>query len=682
MQTDTTRSGSLSVLENVYRFCVQEFAPFPGRGRALLRYLLSCAIVILCSMTLQLPFLAVSLIIIFFTVQENAVLTRVSALVLISGSTLAVLALLLLLKWTIDLPLLRLSGTALIALCGLVFMRTSKFGGAGFLLALFTTNLQGMADVIADPELLTRNLLWVWVAQVYPVVVTVTVNFLLLPSQPLQLLERELQRQLDVVMGQIKQRLQHQAALPLPLGALEQAMLSAHRHLSFVMTADRTAASRQAAYLMQMHVIDRLHTAAVHLSRLPVDNGEQDAMWQQLLLRCESLRKDPLALPDSTTAPLLFAAASTAQPASKVWSEMVHAINSLARSGSLESLPAAQPLAAPSDVWSNPVYWQFALKTLLAAFLCYFLYSAVQWPGIQTAMVTCLVMALPSTGASTHKGLQRLIGCVAGSVLALLSTVFLVPQLEGVGGLLLLSLPVLSLAAWIAAGSARSSYIGTQLAFAYALALLGQFAPSVNLPEIRDRLLGIALGVAVSLSIYTLLWPESEQKRLQQMLARLLQSIASMARIGIDGGDAGLRELESARLHSYTLLAQNRDLQARVALEAGWQLAHGSPDLQTWLAQAQETLVAVNDIQTQWHHASMAGESDSWRAVPTLLLAAATTLEALALRLAKAGTTEIATDATLWLQPLDLGLPASVQVLNRCMEQLALHPLHFPSVRT
>ncbi|MEB0137730.1 MULTISPECIES: FUSC family protein [unclassified Undibacterium] len=667
---------------DIYRFCVQEFAPFPGRGRALLRYLLSCTIVILCSMTLQLPFLAVSLILVFFTIQENTVLTRVSALVLISGSTLAVLALLLLLKWTIELPLLRLLGTALIALSGLVFMRTSKFGGAGFLLALFTTNLQGMADVTSDPELLTRTLLWVWVAQVYPVLVTVTVNFLLLPAQPLQLLERELQRQLDVVMGQIKQRLQHQAALPLPLGALEHAMLSAHRHLSFVMMADRTAVNRQGAYLMQMHVIDRLHTAALHLSRLPVDSGEHDALWQQLLSRCDSLRKDPLALPDRSTAALLLAEPNAAQSATAVLSEMVHAINSLARSGSLESLPAAQPLAAASDVWSNPVYWQFALKTLLAAFFCYFLYSAVQWPGIQTAMVTCLVMALPSTGASTHKGLQRLIGCAAGSVLALLSTVFLVPHLEGVAGLLLLSLPVLTVAAWIAAGSARSSYIGTQLAFAYALALLGQFAPSVNLPEIRDRLLGIAIGVAVSLTIYTLLWPESEQGRLQQMLARLLQSIGSMARVGINGGDAGLRELELARLHSYTLLAQNRDLQARVALEAGWQLTHGSPDLQTWLAQAQETLLAVNDIQTQWHHANMDAESEAWRAVPPLLLAAATTLEALALRLANASATEMATDARLWLQPLELGLPASAQVLNRCIEQLALHPLHFPSVRT
>ncbi len=57
---------------------------------------------------------------------------------------------------------------------------------------------------------------------------------------------------------------------------------------------------------------------------------------------------------------------------------------------------------------------------------------------------------------------------------------------------------MLALAAWIAAGSERIAYAGIQIGFTFALAFLSWFAQLTNLTELRDRVLGILLGVLVS----------------------------------------------------------------------------------------------------------------------------------------------------------------------------------------
>src|SRR5262249_33858875 len=70
------------------------------------------------------------------------------------------------------------------------------------------------------------------------------------------------------------------------------------------------------------------------------------------------------------------------------------------------------------DALSNPDHVKFALKGCLAAGLCYVLYTAVKWPGISTAVVTCLFTALTSIGASRQKQALRIGGAIAGGIVA------------------------------------------------------------------------------------------------------------------------------------------------------------------------------------------------------------------------------------------------------------------------
>ena len=84
-----------------------------------------------------------------------------------------------------------------------------------------------------------------------------------------------------------------------------------------------------------------------------------------------------------------------------------------------------------------------------------------------------------------------------------------------------MSLPVLALAAWMPA-SERIAYAGIQIGFHLCAGLLSWFAPLTNLTELRDRVLGILLGVLVSSIVHLYLWPDSEAPKLKTRLAAIL----------------------------------------------------------------------------------------------------------------------------------------------------------------
>src|SRR5258708_35431982 len=109
------------------------------------------------------------------------------------------------------------------------------------------------------------------------------------------------------------------------------------------------------------------------------------------------------------------------------------------------------------DALTNPRYVQFALKATMAAMLCYIAYTAVDWNGIHTCMLTCVIVALGSAGATIHKATLRLVGCAIGGALAPASILVLVPHMTSIAELVPLVAPVTSLAAWSAMGSERTA---------------------------------------------------------------------------------------------------------------------------------------------------------------------------------------------------------------------------------
>jgi multidrug resistance protein MdtO len=514
-------------------------------------------------------------------------------------------------KFTIDYPLLRILGACAIAFSGMYFLRISKLGPIGFLVALFVFYFQSFVDRGIGPEALVRILLWVWVAMTYPIVLTITVNMLFLPSRPARLLSDEMRRQLDHVLDQLEARRTQTSVQPRSMESAAQAVLLLHRHLAFAVESDDAWRRDRARHLARIAATGRLVTAAAHLSRLPpMALAPAQAEHVDALLACCRALRDGKPF---TCSPIAVGPADG--PLDSVLREIGHALQA---AGAPEALPAAptqksEPLIGP-DAFSNPAYGRFALKAVLSAMLCYVFYTAGQWPGIHTAMLTCFIIALPSLGAMSHKGLARVVGCALGSVVTLAVTVFIIPQLDTIVGLLAVTLPIVAAGAWVAAGSPRTNYIGLQFVFAFGLSQLGQFGPSIELTEIRDRMIGILLGVAVSVAFSAAFWPEREGDALKSMLGRLLRGVADLVSAGQDAVD-------KARLRGWSLLTQNREMQARVALEPGWQYAHDSvtPEITTALAQAQEILFAVDWLRLRMQHAGpnlpqpLADSFQAWR---------------------------------------------------------------------
>ncbi|WP_160109346.1 FUSC family protein [Pseudomonas izuensis] len=581
-----------------WRFLDAELSPFPGRGNALLRNVLACALVIILSMSLEVPLLALSLILVFFVSQSNLVLTRMAGILFIVSATIAIGIAILLLKFTYGYPLLRILCASVVFLVSVFAMRATRLGPLFFVVAIVTIYVQSLVDLIAQPELLLRGCLWVWMAVVYPTLVTLLVNTLLLPKEPRRQLRETMRRQLT----QIDRRL---AALgeghpeTARIGAVEvqQGVLSLHKLLKFASMRVSGNDTWEVEQLALITCVSRLYAAAAALASNCDDTEALSALRQDCTALATAIDTDTLSQP-----PVLKSEALQRLLAPPALEEMRDALRALAvaERATPSAAPAAKEPLLASDAFSNPNYLRFAFKTWLATLICYVFYNGVNWPGIHTVMLTCVIIALPSLGASTQKGLLRIGGCLVGSALALLCIVFVVPHIETLVGLLAMSLPVIALGAWVAAGSERISYAGLQIMFCFALALLEQFGPSIDLTEIRDRLVGILLGVLVSTLVHGVLWPESEGDSLRRRLAEALREIAALLRSpALETGDTSDR-LHGQSLRSWRQLAESEAMLARVALEPGWhQGEHEELTLftQTLLAKAREVLLLATQLQ-------------------------------------------------------------------------------------
>src|SRR5258707_12794831 len=166
-----------------------------------------------------------------------------------------------------------------------------------------------------------------------------------------------------------------------------------------------------------------------------------------------------------------------------------------------------------ADALTNPAHVHFALKVTFAAMFCYIAYEAIDWSGIHTAFITCTFIALESTEATLYKGTLRTVGCVIGGALALFSIVFLMPHMETIASLVVVVACASGVAGWVAAGSERISYAGLQLAFAFFYSVFQGYAPDTELDNVRNRVVGILLGLIVTGLVFQYIWPERASQR-------------------------------------------------------------------------------------------------------------------------------------------------------------------------
>src|SRR6266446_4577574 len=306
-------------------------------------------------------------------------------------------------------------------------------------------------------------------------------------------------------------------------------------------------------------------------------------------------------------------------------------------------LPKPKGFFVP-DAFTNPAHVHFALKVTLAAMFCYIVYEAIDWSGIHTALITCTFIALETTGATLHKGVLRIGGCVIGGALALLTIVFLMPHMETIASLIVVVACASAIAGWVATGSELISYGGLQIAFAFFYSLFQGYAPDTDLDNVRNRVVGILFGLVVTGLVFQYIWPERTIDRLRSALRLTLQQLARLVEI-----PRPQTSIEAAKTESQALIEETAKgfEQARRYAELTQFEFEESPDReQTSLGNLESTLSHAEDVFAL--ATSLASERawDEWQQLPPAARIAESELrDAAAKRIERAAASDERADA-------------------------------------
>jgi multidrug resistance protein MdtO len=539
------RPGAAARLERFWTWLLSELAPFPGRGAATLRMTIACLVIVTISMALEVPQAYLSAFFVFFISKEDMVTTTMIGialgLALIVGFGVTLLAYLI----TVDHPPLRLALMALIFCAAMYTSRVFVLGPVAFGIGIIVLITQQFVDLYPEPEVLVRGTLWTLVVMTFPIAVILVVNRVIVPARPAALLRQEAKLRLGFVIDALDRRLAGlsvEATMPFGRRVVGAARLLGLLKLSA--NGDSALKSRLPAYQALIGTLNRIIEAASMLGavRRALDPPQDRARMTLLRSALDDLRRSLDGDLSSYRSPLKPgpSASNGAGPLELILDEMERHVAEIAAQlrqlPTATSAPAASGESSPprrlfaSDALTNPVYLQFGLKVTLAAMLCYIAYTAIDWPGIHTCTITCVVVALSSAGATIHRASLRLSGALIGGGLAILATVFVVPHLESIGELLLLILPVAALSGWVTSGSERISYCGVQIAMAFFYGVLEGYVPNTDVTHARDRLVGIVLGIAVMAVIFSYVWPERAEQQMRAALAKAVRAAAALLR--------------------------------------------------------------------------------------------------------------------------------------------------------
>jgi len=615
---------------------------------------IACTVIVLLSNTFRLPFQDVMPFLVLFTAKKEKITTAVTAVSTLLAITVSVGAAILVFKCTVNRPEFGIPGMAVEIFAGMYLFRILSIGPVGFILAFIVSVLQSTVDLFPTPEEAVHQFLWVWVAVALAAGCSWLATFTLFPVPADRILQREFVsgwRTVSVAMKQLSngslaasQKLLIPLAKPGPirlLKLLKLTLLETHglrpkqNELTRIIVAlDKVA---KLAFSYSNRLLKSSATAAISSSEkailgqiaenaeyferefadgfVPSGAGRTSARLRRAqssrsvesarlaTTRNASSRPNPQALSNLWPGPSVACEGGppscSAGDATGATAQLVEAERTLddlvappEDGQTTNATPRTKKSLFVADAFTNPRHAQFALKVTLAGMIGYFFYTASDYFGIHTVFYTPLIIALGSTGATMHKGVLRVAGCLIGGALGMSCTIWVIPTFETLGMYLLIVFCVHGLAAWVAFGSERISYIGLQIALAFDLGVLMDYAPPTEIDPIRDRFIGIVLGILIISTVFSLVWPEDSSSIARQKLAASLRAIARL--LNIRGGTKSDLEREGLELEIASHLAEANAYQEHAAFET---LIHGppaseGPDLETATAVVENIYVA------------------------------------------------------------------------------------------
>jgi len=586
-----------------------DLKPFPGRGRITLRLAIVCTAIVLVSNTFRLPLQDVLPFLVLFTSKEEKVTTAITAVLALFAITVAVVASILIFKYTGDRAEFRIPAMAVEIFVGMYLFRVLSIGPVGFILAFIVSVSQSLVDLFPTPEEAVHEFLWVWVAVALSVSVAWVANLLLFPVPANQVLQREFVAAWRAVAAATTELTigSPSAASSLLRPLVKRGPIRLLKLLKLSLPEATGLGLKQAQLMRMILSLDKIARLTFSYagallktpSLLPISSAEK-AILGQLSENAGRFEQEFAAGFVPSNVAILSAKETTAGFSAAKLAEAESTLEDLVAKDTKDREPKAVSRQKKSlfvaDAFSNPTYVQFALKVTLAGMLGYFFYTASDYFGIHTVYYTPLIIALASTGATIHKGVLRIVGCIIGVTLGLICSIWLIPRYETLGVYLLIVFCLHGLAAWVAFGSERISYMGLQIALTFDLGVLQDYGPPTKIDPLRDRFIGIILGVCIISAVFALVWPESAHLIAREKLAACLRAIARLLHLGgsNDGSQSSSRQREQAELEIASRLSEANSFQQQAAFEA---LLYGSkasdgPNLENATAAIEEIYVA------------------------------------------------------------------------------------------
>lgn len=492
-----------------------DLQPFEGRFGLTWRVALLCAITAAVAMMHRIPESAISCYLIIFLMRPNGAECVGQAIGLIILATLVVFGMAPLIQSLAETPLLRLAVIAGATFIFLFLSSASQLGEIGAIIGLVIAFILTMVDLVPVGEIVTRGLLYAWAMACMPM--ALMIGFcLVLGTGPHTLLRQTVAERLNAAADLLATGDRSKAMALLAEGQAEvdkRVLMTRIFHTAPKAEAQWLAGAASATYRMLLAAAALANDDSKGAARQTLAAASRAAA-QAVRHRAPLGQPEPLAA-DADDAPALSAIRRTLAGLG-------------APDGGMTAVPAKIPFLAP-DAFTNPDHQRYALKTTAAAVLAYLTYSLLDWEGIATAMVTCYVAALGTTGETTHKLMLRIVGCLIGALIGVLSILFVMPHLTSVGGLMALVFVAILPAAWVSTGNERISYGGVQIGLAFLLTILNGFGPSLDMGSARDRIIGILLGNTLVFIMFTNFWPKSAAVQARRQIAGALAALARLA---------------------------------------------------------------------------------------------------------------------------------------------------------
>jgi len=537
-------------------FLREELKPYPGRALLALRYTVAATITMLLIVTFRLPGAAVGGFFSLLISREAPITTLRGGIGTVASFLCGTAFLLTGAILLVDYPLTHFLWVTLSFFVAFYGLSALSNYGAGTAFAIVIVLSVPAWDQVAPQAAIVVSNLWVLGSVALAVTVTIVVEFAFSLFDTRDELTEGLEQRLEAVRVVLRQSALKQSARgaisPEAMGKLAQFAMIGVSRLRRLALRPNPARQDTARLSTTVALVGRLVDILAAFRRFdaltPNDAPHLQAMADQIAKLQRKIRTrnggpaiQPLRTPSD--APLILLGLE--QPLELLRISLSPAPG---QSFALDQIDPAPPAILKPDAFHNPEHLNFALRGCLASILCYFIFNAVFWPGLNTSLFTCVVTAITSIGSSRQKQLLRFSGALLGGVvLGIGSQVLILPMLDTIAGFTVMFAAVTAVAAWFLTSSPRLSYFGNQLALAFYLIQLRGPSPQTNLAIARDNIMGIMLGLVMMWLVFETLGSKPAVQVMRELFAENLDLMAELARPWPQGKPADLKKIRTLR---------------------------------------------------------------------------------------------------------------------------------------